>query len=318
VWGPFFAGLLASEVYDDPTVRAMTPTDRRPHQRCYADDPRLCDRVFELLDTWIPALSGERRGAERLRGRWEDCSTPFVRERDGRVISHVGLLETTVACGETEILTGGVHAVCTLAAFRRQGLYRTLIEEVLTYCDERYTLVKLSTAHPEYYEPFDFRVVSEHRFRVAVASRGGRRGFRELDRDSENDLDTLDRVLSERVPVSRVFAVARDDQVFKFNASQEPLHYCEALDLIALMTVDGTTLEVHDVLAARMPDLDTLLAEIEAPIDEVIFYFRPDRLGVDGTPERFRFDGDVLMLRGDCPEDGQTPRELMLPPMARH
>ena len=70
------------------------------HRRSYADDPTLCDRVFELLDTWIPELSAERRGAERLRGRWEACSTPFGRERDGRVVSHIGLLETTLVCND--------------------------------------------------------------------------------------------------------------------------------------------------------------------------------------------------------------------------
>jgi predicted N-acetyltransferase YhbS len=283
----------------------------------------LCDRVFALLDTWIPTLSAARRSAERLRWRWEDCSTPFVVLRDGQVLSHVGLLETQVVCEGVPIPTGGVHAVCTLAADRRRGLYRGLIEEVLAFCDSRYPLVKLSTEHPEYYEPFGFRVIPEHRFRLAVRRTDRRKqnhenGFRALDRDDPRDLDTLDRLLARRVPVSRWFSVANDADVFKFNAGAKPLHYCATLDTLVVMNVRNGTLELEDVVAETLPDLDALLYHVPAPIDEVVFHFRPDRFDVDAAPEPHRHDGDLLMLRGEFPLDGRSPCELMLPPMARH
>jgi hypothetical protein len=136
--------------------------------------------------------------------------------------------------------------------------------------------------------------------------------------DTEQDLDTLGRPLAERVPVSTLFAVARDDDVFKFNVGKDPLYYSAELDSIAVMRVDGPTLEIEDLVAATLPFLDALLSQIDSPIDDVVIYFRPDRLGVTGVPVRFRYDGDVLMLRGELPEDGESPRELMLPPMARH
>lgn len=288
------------------------------HRRSYADDPALCDAVFALLDTWIPTLSRARRNAEALRWRWEHCSTPFVAFREGRVASHVGVLETRLVSGDHVVRTGGLHAVCTLAAFRRQGLYRAIMEEVLAWCDARFPLLKLSTEHPEYYEPFGFRVIPEHHFRLRVDARRGREGFRQLDRANEQDLDLLDRLLATRVPVSQILATEADEKVWKFNAGGVPVHYCEALDLIAVMTLRGTTLEIDDLVGASLPDVPTLLSEIQPPVREVLFRFRPDRLGVEAEPERTRYDGDVLMFRGDFPEAGNPPRELMLSPMARH
>lgn len=288
------------------------------HQRSYAADPELCDRVFALLDTWIPTLGSARRRAESLRWRWEDCSTPFVHERAGRVIAHVGLLETRWVWGGEEHLLGGVHAVCTLASERRRGLYRELIEEALAHCDERYDTVELCTEHPEYYEPFGFRVIPEHRFRVVRNFVGGRDRFRPLELERASEVDLLERLLATRTPISRLFGVVRDHEVFKFNQAGGELHYCEELDLIAAMRRAGPRLEVDDLVGPELPDLDQLVARIASPIEEIVFHFRPDRLGADATPEPYRYDGDYLMVRGRFPLDGSGPEEFMLPPPARH
>ena len=296
-------------------------------RRSYAADPALCNRVFELLDTWLPSLSARRRDAEALRWRWQQCSTPFVAERDGRVISHVGVLETHWVCSGVEHRVGGVHAVCTLAEERRRGLYRGLMEEVLAHCDARYETVKLCTEHPEYYEPFGFRVVPDHRFRVRVDPRSGQPGFRSVDLGRADELELLDRLLAARTPVSEVLGVVRDHDLFKFNLVGDTLHYCEELDLLAVVERSDGRLQIDDLIGRELPDLGDLLARVTGPVDEVVFHFRPDRLGVDADPEPFRFDGDVLMVRGlfplDPPDpvarvDGASPLEFMLPPPARH
>jgi predicted N-acetyltransferase YhbS len=287
------------------------------NRRSYASDPGLCDRVFALLDTWIPALNTKRRQAERLRWRWEDCSTPFVHERDGRVIAHVGVLESRWVWGGEEHRMGGVHAVCTLASERRRGLYRELIEEALVHCDERYDSVDLCTEHPEYYEPFGFRVIPEHRFRTQTDPRAGRHRFRSLDLGRSSELDLLERLLATRTPTSRILGVVREQDIFKFNQSSGELQYCEELDLIAVMYRSGGQLEIDDLVGPALPDLEEFLAHIGHPIDEVVFHFRPDRLGVGATPELFRYDDDVLMIRGQFPLDGLEPK-FMLPPPARH
>jgi GNAT superfamily N-acetyltransferase len=261
-----------------------------------------------------------RRRAEGLRWRWEATSTPFVHERAGRILSHVGVLETRVHCLGEERRVGGVHAVCTLASERRRGLYRVLMEEVLAHCDERYETIELCTEHPEYYEPFGFRVIPEHRFVLRCDRARGHGAFRPLDLAAPADLDLLDRLLDEREPVSHVLGV-REKNVFKFNASAfgpPGLQYCQDLDLLAVMRREGRRLELNDLVARRMPTLADLLDALALPLEKITFHFRPDRLGIEATPEPTRYGGDVFMVRGRFPFGPEPVPELMLPPPARH
>ncbi len=290
-----------------------------PHRRAYADDPTLCDRIFDLLVTWIPELRPMRERAERLRWRWEDVSTPFVHERDGKIISHVGVLEEIWVCHGEERRVGGIHAVCTLESERRRGLYGQLMEEVLAHCEERYATIELSTQNPEYYEPFGFRRVPEYRFLAQVESNGGRDGFRALDLASPDDLDLLDALLESRVPVSRSLGVVREKNVFKFNeGSGRNLRYCDALGVLAVMSVDETgRLELNDLVAQELPDLATLLSLVREPVREVRFHFNPEHLDANAQAQRTD-DGDVLMVRGEFPFGGEDMPVGMIAPPARH
>ena len=289
------------------------------HRRSYADDETLCDRVFDLLHTWIPELCDMRRRAERLRWRWQDVSTPFVHERDGRVISHVGVLEMNLVCHGEVRRVGGLHAVCTLAGERRRGLFRGLMEGVLDHCDQHYQTLELSTEHPEYYEPFGFRRIPELRFVVDVESPGGRDGFRPLRLDEVRDLDRLDELLRQRVPVSRSLAVVDELDVFKFNqGTGANLHYCEELDLLAVMSRgDDGQLVIEDLVTRELPDLTTLLALVVEPVRQTVFHFNPEHLSVDARP--IRVEDDHFMVRGEFPygDSNELPQGMLAPP-ARH
>jgi predicted N-acetyltransferase YhbS len=284
-------------------------------RRSYAEDPGLADRIFELLETWFTGIGKPRRAAAQLGSRWDDCSTPFVYEKDGRIVSHVGLLEMPyVIKGERHQL-GGVHGVCTLESERRQGHFRRIMEELLEYCDSRFETLELGTENPEYYEPFGFRVVPEHHFVASVAFPGGDGGFRAFDPARGNDLGSLDRLLRERTPVSMLVGVVEELDVFKFSQGTRGLHYSEALDCFAVFELDGPRLVLGDVVARELPSLERLLAQIGRPVEEVEFHFSPDRFRVAARPEPFRYDGDHYMVRGPFTAEGEP---FMVPPPARH
>lgn len=285
------------------------------HRRSYADDPDLCDRVFALLGTWLEELPRQRRLAERLDWCWENTSTPFVTEEGGRVVSHVGLLEVTYQVLGQELRVGGVHAVCTLAERRRRGLYRSIMDELLDYCDSRYETLVLSTEDPYLYEPFGFRVVPEQQFVARVDAPGGGSGFRVLDAREPGDLAVLERLLRERVPVSDVVGVVRERDVFKFNQAGGGVFYCEALDLLGVFESAGDRLMVRDLVFREPVPLERVLREWAAPVREVVLQFSPDRLEVDPAGEPPPPDEGVFMVRGPFPAEG---RAFMVPPTARH
>lgn len=284
-------------------------------RRDYAADPVLCDKVFELLETGFVGIGVRRAAALQLGSDWRNCSTPFVCERDGRVISHVGLLDMPYVVGGKRLQFGGIHAVITLASERRRCHFRRIMEELLAYCEGRYAALELGTENPEYYEPFGFRVVPEYRFTAPVQSAGGAAGFRAIDPGSSNDVALLDRLLTDRTPVSNRVGVVDERDVFKFTQGAENLFYSTALDCVAIFELEGRKMLLSDVVALELPSIDALLREVAAPVDEVVFHFSPDRFDVDARPEAYRHDGDAYMVRGPL---GIEPEPFMVPPPARH
>ncbi len=286
-----------------------------PYRRSYAEDPALCDRVFELLATWRPELAEQRVRAERLNWRWESCSTPFAIVEEGRVLAHVGVLEDPLWVQGRELRVGGIHAVCTLQERRRQGLYRRLMDEVLPWCDERWATLVLSTEDPFLYEPFGFRVVPESAFLLRRAIGPASGDLRPLELGDAADLARLERLLETRTPLSDVVSVVGERDVFKFNQAHGGIWLSERLDLVVVLGREGERLVLRDVVSPRLPTLDELLSELPGPAAEVLLCFSPDKFEIDGVALPVPEAEGVFMVRGPFAAEG---RPFMLPPTARH
>ena len=222
-------------------------------KRSFQDDPQLSRDLFVLLDRVFPGLEQAAEDARTLGAHWESVSTPFTLEQQGQVVAHVGVIELSlVLLGETARV-GSVHAVATHPDFRRRGYYRRLMDEVLRYGENRFQTLILSTENPEYYEPFGFRVVPEHCFRVRCDSEGGSNGMRLLDLGRPDDLALLLRLLKTRQPVSTVVGVVDDTVVFCFNEGTRPLWYAEDLDVVVCLEYETEKLMLFDVVGPRVP-----------------------------------------------------------------
>ncbi len=284
-------------------------------KRSYADDPTLSDRVFDLLETWFVGIGARRSEAATLGSTWDACSTPFVCEENGQIVSHVGLLETTIVVLGQETRLGGVHGVCTLESERRKGHFRRCMESLLEDCEGRLETLVLTTENPEYYEPFGFRTVAEHKFVAPVAPRAKASAFRPFDLARAGELDRLDRLLEERTPVSNVYGVVRELDIFKFSQGSQGLYYSDDLDCFAVFELSGSRTTIIDVVARELPPIDELLARIPSHTETVEFYFSPDRFDVAARPEIFRYDQDQFLVRGPFAAEHE---HFMVPPPARH
>jgi predicted N-acetyltransferase YhbS len=283
----------------------------------FANDVLLSTRIFDLLETAFPGMRQTAANAAALGGPWESASTPFVHCENGRVLSHVGVIELSLVLLGEPVAVGSIHGVVTDPAARRRGYYRRLIGEALDYCAGRYQTLMLTTEHPEYFEPFGFRVVQEHLFRVACRSRGDGDGFRLLDRNDPADVRRLNHLLETREPVSEVAGVVKDKAVFCFNEGSRPLHYAEDLDVVVCLELEERRLKLFDVVGRAIPPLARLLERLPRPIDEVEICFSPDRLAVEAeaSPHVLDMDGpSYLMVHGDFLPDHRT---FTLPRSAR-
>jgi predicted N-acetyltransferase YhbS len=277
-------------------------------KRSFSEDSTLSDRLFNLLETTFPGITEEAESIRKLGASWEAASTPFIRFQDDIAITHVGVLEIPMQLMGQSVTVGGIHGVCTHPEFRRRGYYREVIEEVLDYCANRYNTVSLTTAQPEFYEPFGFRVVGEHMFATQCNSTDRSNGFRLLNTSEPSDLKLLHRLLETREPVSNVVRIVNEKAVFCFHEGTRPLHYCEELDVIVCMEIENTQLKLFDLVGTRICTLADLLERIPHHIEGVAIYFSPDRLAADiqAIPHIPQiFDGDsFLMVRGSFAAEG--------------
>ena len=283
----------------------------------FGDDPNLSERLFDLLETVFPGLRQAAHNAGALGATWESVSTPFLCVEEGRVVSHVGVIELTLVLLEQRVTVGTVHAVATHPDYRRRGYYRKLMEELLQYSENRYDTLVLTTENPEYYTPFGFRSIGEHCFTVKCSSPGGADGLRTLNKQDESDVSTLQRLLETREPVSQVVGVVNESAVFCFNEGGRPLNYAEDLDTIICMELEGTRLRLFDLVAPNIPPLDALLERIPYPVEEVVAYFATDRLAAEAVAKSCVLDHDgpsYLMVRGPFAAEGHA---FTLPRSAR-
>ena len=164
-----------------------------------------CSTPCCLCSTWVSAIWQLTCGRWRPFGlHWDQVSTPFIMMKDGRLISHVGVLDLPLIVDGCDVLVGGIHAVCTHPDHRRQGYYRAVMEEALAWCDERYETLMLIASILELYEPFGFRVIPESRFVGSVRhvdQTPNLPELRQLDLHRPDDLQLLHRLLDQRAPV---------------------------------------------------------------------------------------------------------------------
>ncbi|HWP41858.1 MAG TPA: GNAT family N-acetyltransferase [Blastocatellia bacterium] len=283
----------------------------------YSSDPELVDRVFDLLDVVFPGAREVADNARAIGASWESVSTPFVYSEDGSVLSHVGLIEIPLILLGQAVTVGSVHGVATHPRRRRRGYFRLLIEEVLEYSAGRYETLILTTEHPEYFEPFGFRVIQEHLYAVRGDWPGGSDGMRLIDVRDPGDIALLHRLLETREPVSQVVGVVNEKGVFCFNEGSRALRYSEDLDVVVCLELEGTRLRLYDIVGPKLPPLSALLDRIPQRIDQVDICFAADRFAREARITRYIFDHDgpsYLMARGPFAAEG---RHFTLPRSAR-
>ena len=291
-------------------------------QHSFADSS-VRDRVLALLDLVFGGMKQAVLDGVALGAPWDKTYTPFVRFEGDRAVAHVGVLELPMVLLGRDTTIAGIHAVCTHPEFRGRGYFREVMHEALDYCSSSFGAVTLFTGKTALYEPFGFRTVQEHVFRVRPSGHAGKPGFRLLNTAQAEDRRRLHDLLAARTPVSGVLGI-RDRAIFCVNEANRPLYYADELEALVSMEVDGKQLRLFDVVSRESIPLVTILECMDRPFEEVVIHFSPDRLHPQARPEPCvlrstpqalggSFDS-YLMVRGEFPPES---RAFMFPPSAR-
>lgn len=262
--------------------------------------------VHALFDEAFPGLPAGIARAAAVGVDWADVTTPFAVFEGERCVAHVGVLAHPVVLRGRRVVVAGVHAVCTAADRRRQGLCRATLGDALAWADGWSHVAKLNTDDPPVYAGAGFRAVPNWRFRSAVSPVSGVRARLMAPGSVPADAELLRGQLACRAPVSAIVDTGDPGWLFTIDAAlsrrlDRCLWHLPDHDAIVAIEHVGGERRVLDVVAERMPPASVVLG-VGGPTPAV-WSFTPDLLDPDATPERVPEREGVFMVRGDWPDD---------------
>ena len=228
---------------------------------------------------------------------------------DGEVIAaNISCNPLPLRMAGRNVLAGQLQGVATRPAYRRQGLFHELMTHALAFADTRYECLLLYTETPSLYQPFGFRLLTEHGFcgRLRAAGIDGATDCRSLSIRDGDDRALIRRLFSRRQPISDRLGIIANEGVFFGNLLLQPgwrVSYLPRFDVLVVWDRDGADggTRLLDLVGAAWPPMDVLAAilQLPAPDSAIDVLFPPDRLAGTFLPQpHIHEDGDLLMIRG--------------------
>lgn len=250
----------------------------------------------------------------------DPTSMPFgYFDPSGRCVANFSAFSMPLVVKGRAVRAAGYQSGAVRPDYRGQGLYGTLMKRAFNWAErEGFEAGVLLTDKPGLYEPYGFRTVPQFKFQGVVPRAGFPSSLaRDLDLKQEADLHITQMALEARQPVSEIFSVVRQKEMFLLNARLDPeirLSLLAEDDAVIAWKPQGeTSLEILDVAARHIPPLTHIMASLGASFERAEVFFPMDRLGWEGVAIPHQSDC-VLMVRGLEPASLAQP--LMLSPMA--
>ena len=177
-----------------------------------------------------------------------------------------------------------LHAVCTKKSHQGQGLASALISEALQWSKNHSDFQILFTEIPSFYERLGFVAVQEHRFALKRSFSKGSKLLAALASPKDDSLFL--RCFKDREPLSHQFWVEDRGEIASFTAlfgtypTYWSLYYSEEFDGFVSWYFEGDALHILDIIAKKIPSFELLIEHLPQHVNEIYFYFPPDRLGL--------------------------------------
>ncbi len=235
-------------------------------------------------------------------------------EPGGRCVGNVDVAILSMIIDAVPFSITAIRSVAVAEAWRGRGLFRQLMRDALVWCDSHAPMTILYTEEPKLYERFGFSSVSQHAFEgPRPQCCAPLPPARILDLDAPDDRALLIGVFERRAWLSQHVALKIDTSTFVRNVRSLDLTiaYADTLAAILIFEQNGDTLCLYDVLAEKIPRLDTVLATLSTDAIGIRVMFPTDQLGWSGSSET---EDTGLMLRGERPRAWDQP--FMIAPTA--
>lgn len=290
-------------------------SERLSLRQGYFADPK----AFQALADLLHDVFGIDITLQNRLGGPDPSSMPFgYFDEAGRCIANFSAFSMPLVIEGRVVKAAGFQSGAVRPGYRGRGLYRDLMHRAFAWADtEGFEAGVLLTDKPDLYRSFGFQVVPQFHFCGNMPKTSSREiHSRDLDLANADDIMLVSDILANRQPVSRMFAVQRQSEMFLLNALFDPeirLSYLAALDAVIGWKIDGDTVQLLDIAARQIPLMADICAALGVPLERIEVFFPTDRLGWSGDAEPYA-GSCALMVRGIDPS--AVPRPAMLSPMA--
>lgn len=246
----------------------------------YAKDSALFNRVVSLIDEVFPGAKQMIAYGDALGAHWSKASIPFVVEKKGNIIAHLGIVPMTVSLPNKTHHIAALHGICVKKAYRRQGYFRLLMTEALAYIQENFDSSLLFTHDPHYYQGFGYQVVPQSDFAITVNHEGNQSSdLRRLYLEQPEDLALFRRIYASNETHS-CFLPVQHEILFILNSQDMKLYYSHTLDAIIALK-ENKKLYIQAVIGTSALSFKEVLAQLPPKCHEVILQFYPSTDFVD-------------------------------------
>lgn len=257
----------------------------------YAKDSMLYEECLTLIDSCFPGIKALADQGRSHQACWDDSSIPFIAREGSELVAHLGLLPFNLVIQGKPYYAAAIHGICTKEKCRRKGHFKNLMQEALKYIQQNFDFSFLFTDQPYLYEQFGFMVLAEYDFPYHFTAKHHGGKIRKIDLDEPNDLNLLQKLYFNRVPISNCFGIVKETTIATLNALHEPVYYIEAIEALIVYQIINNVLYLKDIITSKPCELDLVLSSIPDEFSKVVLQFSPDNFlkgpfeSIIATPE---------------------------------
>ncbi|MFX3650622.1 MAG: GNAT family N-acetyltransferase [Paenibacillus sp.] len=217
-------------------------------------------------------------------GYWGERYIPYSYVDGDQVIANVSvnILELIIHGEKKKAIQIGT--VMTHPDYRGKGLSTRLMNKVLEEYENKYDYMYLFANESvlDFYPKFGFKPVEEHLFSINYTAKKSPEpaNIRKLNVTNAEDLRLIQKLASERLPVSQHFATHHAQGIFMFyclNVFSDDIYYLENENVIVIYQKENNHIELFDVVSLNEMNMNDILDEIaDDDTEKITFHFTPD------------------------------------------
>lgn len=227
----------------------------------------------------------------------------------GHCVAGLQLQVLTLLCDDAPLAVSAIRNVAVAEDWRGRGLMRDLMARALPWCDQNAGLALLYAESPSLYARHGFAPLPQYAFEADAPRAVGAPTAQRLDVHAAAIL--AKRFAATRAAVSSLCGVLDDCGMaeHKLEGDTWQLAYDPTLEALIVHEMEGETLVLVDVIAARIPTAGRILGALGMRPARLRTLFTPDKLAWAGRPVP---EDAGLMARGSLPPAMRRP--FVLPP----